>query len=57
MRLIYIHCAAHRLNLIVATYLSKVKAATVIEACKASHIVINLAKHKEVFEECRKEKY
>ena len=25
--LIYIHCAAHRLNLIVATYLSKVKAA------------------------------
>ena len=56
--LIYIHCAAHRLNLIVATYLSKVKAAKeVIEAYKALHKVFNVAKHKEIFEESQKEQY
>ncbi len=56
--LIYIHCAAHRLNLIVATYLCKVKTAKdVIETYKALRKIFNVAKHKELFEECQKERY
>ena len=45
--LIYIHCAAHRLNLIIATYLGQVKAADdVIKTYKALHNIFNVAKHK-----------
>ena len=56
--LIYIHCAAHRLNPIVATHPSKVIAAKeVMEACKALHQGFNVAKHKQIFRECRKDYY
>ena len=55
---IYIHYAAHRLNLIVATYLGQVKAADdIIKTYKDLHNIFNMAKHKEIFKECQKNHY
>ena len=46
--LMCIRCAAHRLYLIVAYYLSKVKTAkVVIETYKAMHKIFNVAKNRE----------
>ena len=56
--LIYAHCPAHCLNLIVASYLSKVKTGkVVIEAYKAVLKIFNVAKTREIFEESQKLHY
>ena len=56
--LIYIHCAAHRLNLIVVAYFCKVNAASaVIKAYKSLHTIFNVASHREVFESVQREIY
>ena len=50
--LIYIHCAAHRLNLVVSSFLSgSADAKKVISVYKALHTILNVANNKEVFEE------
>ena len=55
---IYIHCAAHRLNLIVVTYLSTVSdAKNVIESYRSIHKVFNVAKNRERFEEFQRKFY
>ena len=47
--LIYIHCAAHRLNLIVVAYFCKVNAArAIIKAYISLHTNFNVASHREV---------
>ena len=56
--LIYIHCAAHRLNLIVVAYFCKVNAASdVIKAYKSLHTIFNVASHREIFEAVQPEMY
>ena len=49
--LLYIHCAAHRLNLIVAAYFRKVtEANNVINVYKSLHAIFNVASHREIFD-------
>lgn len=49
--LIYVHCAAHRLNLVVAAYLSGCPdAAMVIKTYNALHTILNVANNREIFE-------
>ena len=49
--LLYVHCAAHSLNLIVAEYFRTVKAATnVMKIYKSLHAIFNVASHREIFE-------
>ena len=56
--LIYVHCAAHRLNLIVAAYFRTVnEACSVINVYKALHIIFNVAGNREIFEAVQKELY
>jgi hypothetical protein len=56
--LIYVHCAAHCLNLIVAAYFRTVnEACSVINVYKALHIIFNVAGNREIFEAVQKELY
>ncbi|XP_028408662.1 zinc finger MYM-type protein 1-like [Dendronephthya gigantea] len=56
--LLYIHCAAHRLNLIVAAYFRTVnEACNVINVYKALHTIFNVASNREIFEAVQKEFY
>ena len=49
--LLYVHCAAHRLNLIVVEYFRTVKSASnVIKIYKSLHAIFNVASHREIFE-------
>ena len=49
--LLYVHCAAHRLNLIVVEYFRTVKSASnVIKIYKSLHTIFNVASHREIFE-------
>ena len=49
--LLYIHCAAHRNNLVVTSYLSTLKEAVdVIKIYKALHTVFNVANNREIYE-------
>jgi hypothetical protein len=49
--LIYVHCAAHCLNLIVVAYFRTVnEACSVINVYKALHIIFNVAGNREIFE-------
>ena len=54
--LLYVHCAAHRLNLVV--YFRTVKAAfNVINIYKSLHAIFNVASHREVFEATQRDFY
>ena len=56
--LLYIHCAAHRLNLVVAAYFRTVSEANnVINVSKSLHDILNVATHREIFESVQKECY
>jgi hypothetical protein len=56
--LLYLHCAAHRLNLIVAACFRTVnEACSVINVYKALHIIFNIAGNREIFEAVQKELY
>ena len=56
--LIYIHCTAHRLNLIVLTYLKSISVAKgLFDVYQSLHNVFNVAKNREIFEETQKEVY
>ena len=56
--LLYIHCAAHRLNLIVAAYFRTVnEACNVINVYKTLHTIFNVASNREIFEAVQKELY
>ena len=56
--LLYIHCAAHRLNLVVAAYFRTVSEANnVINVYKSLHDIFNVASHREIFESVQKECY
>ena len=56
--LLYIHCAAHRLNLIVAAYFRTVnEASNVINVYKTLHTIFNVASNREIFEAVQKELY
>ena len=56
--LLYIHCAAHRLNLIIAAYFRTVnEACNVINGYKALHTIFNVASNREIFEAAQKEFY
>jgi hypothetical protein len=56
--LLYVHCAAHRLNLIVAAYFRTVnEACSVINIYKALHTIFNVASNREIFEAIQKELY
>ncbi|CAB3980675.1 Hypothetical predicted protein [Paramuricea clavata] len=56
--LVYIQCAAHRLNLIVVVYFCKVNAASaVIKAYKSLHTIFSVASHLEIFEAVQREIY
>ena len=58
--LLYIHCAANRLNLIVhvAAYFRTVnEARNVINVYKTPHIIFNVASNREIFEALQKELY
>ena len=56
--LLYIHCAAHRLNLIVAAYFRTVnEASNVINVCKTLHTIFHVASNREIFEPVQKELY
>ena len=56
--LLYIHYAAHRLNLIVAAYFRTVnEASNVINVYKTLHIIFNVASNREIFEAVQKELY
>ena len=55
---IYIHCAAHRLNLIVASYLSTVSEARSVSDCyKNLHKIFNVAKNREKFKDFQRQFY
>ena len=55
---IYIHCTAHRLNLIVVSYLSTVsEARSVIDCYKNIHKIFNVAKNREKFEDFQRQFY
>ena len=56
--LLYIHCAAHRLNLIVAAYFRTVnETSNVINVYKTLHTLFNVASNREIFEAVQKEMY
>ena len=56
--LLYIHCAAHRLNLIVAAYFRTVnEASNVINVYKTLHTIFNVASSREIFKAVQKELY
>ena len=56
--LFYIHCAAHRLNLIVGAYFRTVnEASNVINVYKTLHTILQLASNREIFEAVQKELY
>ena len=56
--LLYIYCAAHRLNLVVAAYFRTVlEANNVINVYKSLHDIFNVASHREIFESVQKECY
>ncbi|KAI6651323.1 Zinc finger MYM-type protein 1-like [Oopsacas minuta] len=56
--LLYIHCAAHRLNLVVAAYFWTVSEANnVINVHKSLHDILNIAIHREILESVQKECY
>ena len=55
---IYIHCSAHRLNLIVVTYLKYISVAKgLFDAYQSLHNVHIVARNREIFEETQKEVY
>ena len=56
--LIYIHCTAHRLNLIVLIYLKSFCVAKgLFDVHQSLHNVFNVANNREIFEETQKEVY
>ena len=56
--LLYVHCAAHRLNLIVAAYFRTVnEACCVVNIYKTLHAIFNVVSNREIFEAVQKELY
>ena len=56
--IIYVHCAAHRLNLVVTCYLSTSnQAKTVLSVYKALHHIFNVSNNLEILEAQQKEIY
>jgi hypothetical protein len=56
--LVYIHCAAHRNNLVVTSYLFALpEAVKVITVYKSLHTVFNVANNREIFEKHQAELY
>ena len=56
--LIFIHCAAHRINLVLSKYLAMDKdSKTVLNVYKALHNIFLVAKNREIFEKCQSEIY
>ena len=56
--LVYVHCAAHRNNLVVTSYLATLKEAVlVIKVYKGLHAVFNVANNREIFEKNQNQLY
>ena len=50
--MIYIHCAAHRLNLVISSFIThSTEAKKVVALYKSLHTILNVANNKEIFEE------